>query len=142
MPCYILYRLDSSNNQGHEWIFLAYTPDKSTVRSRPTLGLPPMSLLACNELGGVTTSTQLLFSQASHHGDQCTHSTSLNPNTGRFWGLFRRVVLQFHAFSFLFLEAHTYSLMCWCLFLFLFFLHFVTIKALLVTDIGRISSPD
>lgn len=50
VPCYILYRLDSSNNQGHEWILLAYSPDKSSVRSsaRPWLPL----------LGGATTSTQ------------------------------------------------------------------------------------
>lgn len=34
MPCYILYRLDSSNNQGFEWIFLAWSPDKSAVRHK------------------------------------------------------------------------------------------------------------
>uniref|UniRef100_A0A7N6BII2 Twinfilin-1 n=1 Tax=Anabas testudineus TaxID=64144 RepID=A0A7N6BII2_ANATE len=34
MPCYILYRLDSSNNQGHEWIFLAWSPDHSPVRHK------------------------------------------------------------------------------------------------------------
>lgn len=34
VPCYILYRLDSSNNQGHEWILLAYSPDKSSVRHK------------------------------------------------------------------------------------------------------------
>lgn len=32
VPCYILYRLDSTNNQGYEWIFLAWSPDHSTVR--------------------------------------------------------------------------------------------------------------
>ncbi|KAM8861579.1 twinfilin-1a [Synchiropus picturatus] len=32
MPCYILYRLDSCNNQGYEWVFLAWSPDKSAVR--------------------------------------------------------------------------------------------------------------
>lgn len=51
VPCYILYRLDSSNNQGHEWIFMAYTPDKSSVRSSTRPWLPLM--------GGATTSTQL-----------------------------------------------------------------------------------
>ncbi|XP_061772745.1 twinfilin-1-like [Nerophis ophidion] len=34
MPCYILYRLDSRNNQGFEWVFLAWTPDRSTVRNK------------------------------------------------------------------------------------------------------------
>uniref|UniRef100_A0AAZ3RP18 Twinfilin-1 n=1 Tax=Oncorhynchus tshawytscha TaxID=74940 RepID=A0AAZ3RP18_ONCTS len=29
LPSYILYRLDSSNNQGYEWIFLAWSPDHS-----------------------------------------------------------------------------------------------------------------
>lgn len=32
VPCYILYRLDSTNNQGYEWIFLAWSPDQSAVR--------------------------------------------------------------------------------------------------------------
>ncbi|KAL0968041.1 hypothetical protein UPYG_G00261540 [Umbra pygmaea] len=34
LPCYILYRLDSSNNQGYEWIFLAWSPDRSPVRHK------------------------------------------------------------------------------------------------------------
>uniref|UniRef100_A0A8K9XEF1 Twinfilin-1 n=1 Tax=Oncorhynchus mykiss TaxID=8022 RepID=A0A8K9XEF1_ONCMY len=29
MPSYLLYRLDSTNNQGYEWIFLAWSPDRS-----------------------------------------------------------------------------------------------------------------
>lgn len=31
-PCYILYRLDSRNAQGYEWIFIAWSPDQSPVR--------------------------------------------------------------------------------------------------------------
>lgn len=31
MPSYLLYRLDSTNNQGYEWIFLAWSPDHSPV---------------------------------------------------------------------------------------------------------------
>ncbi|KAG8436121.1 hypothetical protein GDO86_007290 [Hymenochirus boettgeri] len=31
-PCYILYRLDSQNAQGYEWIFLSWSPDHSPVR--------------------------------------------------------------------------------------------------------------
>lgn len=30
-PCYILYRLDSQNAQGYEWIFIAWSPDQSPV---------------------------------------------------------------------------------------------------------------
>ncbi|XP_072242305.1 twinfilin-1-like [Leuresthes tenuis] len=34
VPCYILYRLDSTNNQGYEWVLLAWSPDHSTVRHK------------------------------------------------------------------------------------------------------------
>ncbi|XP_029289203.1 twinfilin-1a [Cottoperca gobio] len=34
VPCYVLYRLDSTNNQGYEWIFVAWSPDNSTVRHK------------------------------------------------------------------------------------------------------------
>lgn len=33
-PCYILYRLDSSNNLGYEWILITYVPDKAKVRQK------------------------------------------------------------------------------------------------------------
>ncbi|XP_053321332.1 twinfilin-1 [Spea bombifrons] len=33
-PCYILYRLDSQNAQGYEWIFIAWSPDYSHVRQK------------------------------------------------------------------------------------------------------------
>uniref|UniRef100_A0A8C5N0I1 Twinfilin-1 n=1 Tax=Leptobrachium leishanense TaxID=445787 RepID=A0A8C5N0I1_9ANUR len=33
-PCYILYRLDSQNQQGYEWIFIAWSPDYSHVRQK------------------------------------------------------------------------------------------------------------
>lgn len=33
-PCYIFYRLDSKNNQGYEWLFIAYSPDDSNVRDK------------------------------------------------------------------------------------------------------------
>ncbi|XP_006642958.1 twinfilin-1 [Lepisosteus oculatus] len=33
-PSYILYRLDSQNAQGFEWIFLAWSPDHSPVRQK------------------------------------------------------------------------------------------------------------
>ncbi|KAB0389269.1 hypothetical protein E2I00_019020, partial [Balaenoptera physalus] len=31
-PCYLLYRLDTQNAQGFEWLFLAWSPDNSPVR--------------------------------------------------------------------------------------------------------------
>ncbi|XP_028907366.1 twinfilin-2 isoform X1 [Ornithorhynchus anatinus] len=31
-PCYILYRLDSHNAQGFEWLFIAWSPDSSPIR--------------------------------------------------------------------------------------------------------------
>ncbi|XP_062374560.1 twinfilin-1b [Sardina pilchardus] len=34
MPSYLLYRLDSTNNQGYEWVFLAWSPDPSPVRQK------------------------------------------------------------------------------------------------------------
>ncbi|XP_037743864.1 twinfilin-1 isoform X3 [Chelonia mydas] len=33
-PCYVLYRLDSQNAQGYEWIFIAWSPDHSHVRQK------------------------------------------------------------------------------------------------------------
>lgn len=38
-PCYILYRLDSQNALGYEWIFISWSPDQSPVR--PTTFNPP-----------------------------------------------------------------------------------------------------
>lgn len=34
-PCYVLYRLDSQNAQGYEWLFISWSPDSSPVSSRP-----------------------------------------------------------------------------------------------------------
>ncbi|NXE63667.1 TWF2 protein, partial [Calcarius ornatus] len=31
-PCYLLYRLDSQNAQGYEWLFISWSPDSSPVR--------------------------------------------------------------------------------------------------------------
>lgn len=30
-PCYILYRLDSQNQLGYEWLFISWSPDQSPV---------------------------------------------------------------------------------------------------------------
>lgn len=39
-PCYLLYRLDSKNAQGFEWLFLAWSPDNSPVSPRAPLPSP------------------------------------------------------------------------------------------------------
>ncbi|GAB1598875.1 twinfilin-1-like [Argonauta hians] len=33
-PCYIFYRLDTKNNLGYEWLFIAWSPDFSPVRDK------------------------------------------------------------------------------------------------------------
>ncbi|CAL8337116.1 unnamed protein product [Lota lota] len=33
-PCFILYRLDSQNAHGYEWVFMAWSPDQSPVRQK------------------------------------------------------------------------------------------------------------
>ncbi|XP_069142445.1 twinfilin-1-like isoform X2 [Argopecten irradians] len=33
-PCYVLYRLDSKNASGYEWIFISWSPDFSQVRDK------------------------------------------------------------------------------------------------------------
>lgn len=45
VPCYILYRLDSTNDQGYEWLFMAWSPDSAAVRTL-SCGLILMSSFA------------------------------------------------------------------------------------------------
>jgi len=33
-PCYMLFRLDTTNNLGYEWLFIAWSPDDSPVRQK------------------------------------------------------------------------------------------------------------
>jgi len=33
-PCYLIYRLDSRNELGYEWVFISYSPDFSPVRQK------------------------------------------------------------------------------------------------------------
>uniref|UniRef100_A0A8C2KSX6 ADF-H domain-containing protein n=1 Tax=Cyprinus carpio TaxID=7962 RepID=A0A8C2KSX6_CYPCA len=33
-PCYILYRMDTKNAQGYEWLFISWSPDQSRVRQK------------------------------------------------------------------------------------------------------------
>ncbi|XP_059179523.1 twinfilin-2-A-like isoform X2 [Physella acuta] len=34
LPCYILYRLDTKNSMGYEWLFIAWSPDFAPVRQK------------------------------------------------------------------------------------------------------------
>ncbi|XP_063361255.1 twinfilin [Cydia amplana] len=34
MPCYMLYRFDSTNSLGHEWLLLSWSPDSAAVRHK------------------------------------------------------------------------------------------------------------
>lgn len=33
-PCYILYRLDTKNEMGYEWLFISWSPDTSPIREK------------------------------------------------------------------------------------------------------------
>ncbi|XP_048865134.1 twinfilin-1-like [Brienomyrus brachyistius] len=51
MPAYVLYRLDSTNSQGYEWILLAWSPDQSSVRQKMLYAATRETLK--KEFGGV-----------------------------------------------------------------------------------------
>uniref|UniRef100_A0A8C4FSP7 ADF-H domain-containing protein n=1 Tax=Denticeps clupeoides TaxID=299321 RepID=A0A8C4FSP7_9TELE len=38
-PCYILYRLDSQNAHGYEWIFISWSPDQSPVSTAKAISV-------------------------------------------------------------------------------------------------------
>lgn len=50
-PCYLLYRLDSQNAQGFEWLFLAWSPDNSPVSPRDPCPAPRSGWEAGSEQG-------------------------------------------------------------------------------------------
>ena len=47
-PCYVLYRLDSQNAQGYEWLFISWSPDSSPVSTTPGCDTP-----ACGHRGAL-----------------------------------------------------------------------------------------
>lgn len=49
-PCYVLYRLDSQNDIGYEWILLSWSPDDSPVREKMLYASTKATLKA--EFGG------------------------------------------------------------------------------------------
>ncbi|GCC40401.1 hypothetical protein chiPu_0024337, partial [Chiloscyllium punctatum] len=50
VPCYILYRLDSRNAQGFQWIFISWIPESSAVRQKMLYAATRATLK--NEFGG------------------------------------------------------------------------------------------
>lgn len=47
-PCYILYRLDSQNALGYEWVFISWSPDQSPVRNTSFLYSVPKKISHVN----------------------------------------------------------------------------------------------
>jgi twinfilin-like protein len=43
-PCFVLYRLDSQNNLGFEWVLITYVPDKAKVRQKMVYSATKASL--------------------------------------------------------------------------------------------------
>ncbi|XP_030275242.1 twinfilin-2b isoform X3 [Sparus aurata] len=76
-PCYILYRLDSQNAQGYEWIFIAWSPDQSPVRQKMVYAATRATLK--KEFGGGhikdeifgTTEDDLCFQGYLRHMSSC-----------------------------------------------------------------------
>lgn len=76
VPCYILYRLDTTNDQGYEWLFMAWSPDSACVRTL-SCGLILMSsftylrafffLCFDYQLGVVTKTPDLYFNGKKKH---------------------------------------------------------------------------
>lgn len=33
-PCYIIYRLDTKNDSGYDWLFISWSPDSAPVRQK------------------------------------------------------------------------------------------------------------
>jgi hypothetical protein len=67
-PCYILYRLDSTNNLGYEWALFTYVPDKAKVRQKMVYSSTKASLKM--SLGGGRFSQEI-------HGTVPVRSTYL-----------------------------------------------------------------
>lgn len=52
-PCYILYRLDSQNAQGYEWIFIAWSPDQSPVCLEQLIDMLGLISKVCSQIIGI-----------------------------------------------------------------------------------------
>ncbi|XP_062842427.1 twinfilin-2b [Trichomycterus rosablanca] len=67
-PCYILYRLDSLNQQGFEWLFISWSPDQSPVRLKMVYAATRATLK--KEFGGSHIKDELF---GTTHEDVCFH---------------------------------------------------------------------
>lgn len=68
-PCYLLYRLDSTNNQGPQWILIAWMPENCTIRQKMLYAATRATLKT--EFGGGHILEELSASEkedASLHG--------------------------------------------------------------------------
>ncbi|KAK3750183.1 hypothetical protein QZH41_015413 [Actinostola sp. cb2023] len=59
--CYLLYRLDSKNEQGYEWLFITYTPDFAPIRDKMLFAGTKATLK--KEFGGGLVKDELLGSE-------------------------------------------------------------------------------
>ncbi|XP_076012600.1 twinfilin-2-like isoform X1 [Genypterus blacodes] len=82
-PCYILYRLDSQNAHGYEWIFIAWSPDQSPVRQKMMYAATRATLK--KEFGGAhikdemfgTVEDDLCFQGYLRHMSSCSSPAPL-----------------------------------------------------------------
>lgn len=58
-PCYLIYRLDSRNDMGYEWVFISYSPDFSPVRQKMLYAATRATLK--KEFGGGSQLKEELF---------------------------------------------------------------------------------
>ncbi|KAF7693378.1 twinfilin-2b isoform X1 [Silurus meridionalis] len=65
-PCYILFRLDTQNQQGYEWLFISWSPDQSPVRLKMVYAATRATLK--KEFGGSHIKDELF---GTTHEDVC-----------------------------------------------------------------------
>jgi len=77
-PCYVLFRLDSQNTLGYQWLLLAYVPDGSTVKDRMLYASTRDSLK--KQLGkSYFVSTDLYGTEASEFTWEAYQDTLIKP---------------------------------------------------------------
>ncbi|XP_028260801.1 twinfilin-2 [Parambassis ranga] len=77
-PCYILYRLDSQNALGHEWVFISWSPDQSPVKQKMLYAATRATVK--KEFGGGhvkyeifgTTEEDICLQGYQHHVSSCS----------------------------------------------------------------------
>uniref|UniRef100_A0A3B1K0K2 Twinfilin n=1 Tax=Astyanax mexicanus TaxID=7994 RepID=A0A3B1K0K2_ASTMX len=82
-PCYILFRLDSQNQQGYEWLFISWSPDQCLVRLKMVYAATRATLK--KEFGGShikdelfgTTQEDVCFQGYLRHLSSCSSPAPL-----------------------------------------------------------------